>query len=276
MRASTKRRISFRANLAFQALLVFFTFLPFYFMILSSLKTNSQIASNYFGVTFPLHFENYARAFVRVVYYLGNSIFICGVASICVAILSCVTAYAFAVHQFPGKQFLFFFILSFLMIPGILTLIPQFVLIVRLGLIGSRWAAILPYIAYGQILFIFVLRTFIEGIPQDLFNSARIDGANAPLTFFNVVFPLARPILISLILLNFLGNWNDFIWPLLVLKGEKMKTVTVGLYAFTDAQQIQYGLLFAGFVLASLPLVLLFSFNMRYFIQGITSGAIKG
>ena len=145
MRASTKRRISFRANLAFQALLVFFTFLPFYFMILSSLKTNSQIASNYFGVTFPLHFENYARAFVRVVYYLGNSIFICGVASICVAILSCVTAYAFAVHQFPGKQFLFFFILSFLMIPGILTLIPQFVLIVRLGLIGSRWAAILPY-----------------------------------------------------------------------------------------------------------------------------------
>jgi len=77
-------------------------------------------------------------------------------------------------------------------------------------------------------------------------------------------------------LMNFLANWNDFIWPLLVLRGEKMKTITVGLYAFTDAQQVQYGMLFAGFVIASLPIVFLFMINMKYFIQGITSGAIKG
>ena len=161
------------------------------------------------------------------------------------------------------------------MIPSILTLIPQFVLIVNLKLIGTFWATILPYIAYGQIMFIFILKTFIEGIPKELFDSVKIDGANDVKAFFHIVLPLAKPIITSLALMNFLANWNDFIWPLLVLKGDNMKTITVGLYSFTDAQQIQYGTMFAGFVIAALPLVLLFSINMKYFIQGVTSGAIK-
>lgn len=166
-------------------------------------------------------------------------------------------------------------ILSFLMIPSILTLIPQFILIANMKLIGSKLALILPYAAWGQITFIFVLRTFIEEIPDDLFSCAKLDGANDIMTFRHIVFPIAKPMITSLALLNFLGNWNDLIWPSLVLHKDKSKTVTVGLYAFTGVQNIQYGLLFAGFVISSLPVVILFTVNMKYFIQGITSGAIK-
>lgn len=275
MQLAIKKKVYYYLNIVFQIILVFLTFLPFYFMIISSFKTNAQITESYFGITFPLNVENYIRAFNKVIFYLINSVVISGAAVAGVTLLACISSYVFARYEFVGKKILLMFFLSFLMIPGILTLIPQFVLIVKLNLNGTMWAVILPYIAYGQIVFIFILKTFIEGIPNDLFDSARIDGANAVFSFFNIVIPLAKPIITSLALMNFLANWNDFIWPLLVLKGDKMKTVTVGLYSFTDTQQIQYGMLFAGFVIASFPLMLLFSFNMKYFIQGVTSGAIK-
>ena len=258
-----------------QLIVVALSFVPFYFLIISSLKTNPQILERYFGITLPLQLENYVQAFVRVSYYLRNSVLICGLTVIGVMALASVTAYVFARHAFPGKQLLFMLILSFLMIPGVLTLIPQFVLVVRIGLVGTYWAAILPYIAFGQILAIFILRTFIEGIPTELFDSATIDGAKDVRCFVHIVAPLSKPIIVSLALLNFHANWNDFIWPLLVLPRERLKTVTVGLFAFTDVQQVQYGVLFAGFVIASVPLVVLFSISMRYFIRGIQSGAIK-
>lgn len=262
-------------NITFQTLLVVAVFLPFYFLLISSLKTNPQILARYFAPTAPLHFENYARAFSRVAFYLKNSVLICGTAVVGVMTLSSITAYVFARKTFSGKRFLFILILSFLMIPGVLTLIPQFVLVVKLKLVGTFWAAILPYIAFGQILAIFILRTFIEGIPRDLFDSAVIDGARDVGCFVHVAAPLSKAIVASLALLNFHANWNDFVWPLLVLPREHLKTVTVGLYAFTDVQQIQYGVLFAGFVIASVPLIALFSATMKYFIRGIQSGAIK-
>lgn len=272
---SRRSKLTRSINIAFQTLLVAAVFLPFYFLIISSLKTNPQILERYFTPTFPLQFDNYVRAFSRVAFYLRNSIVVCGTAVVGVMVLSSVTSYIFARKDFPGKRFLFLLILSFLMIPGVLTLVPQFVLVVRLKLVGTYWAAILPYIAFGQILAVFILRTFIEGIPRDLFDSAVIDGARDIGCFIHVAAPLSKAIIASLALLNFHANWNDFVWPLLVLPREHLKTVTVGLYAFTDVQQIQYGVLFAGFVIASVPLVVLFSATMKHFIRGIQSGAIK-
>lgn len=262
-------------NIGVQVAIIFFTFFPFYFMIVSSLKTTPQILERYFGFIAPFHFENYVRAAARVSYYMLNSLVICGVTVVGVILLSCVSAFIFARYEFPGKKALFMIILGFLMMPGILILIPQFVLVVRLGLNGTYWAAILPYVAFGQIIAIFILRSFIEGIPKDLFDSATMDGARPATAFRHIVIPLAKPIITSLALMNFLANWNDFIWPLLVLSREKTKTITVGLYAFTDVQQIQYGVLFAGFIIASVPLIILFSLNMRFFIRGMTAGAIK-
>ena len=186
---STKRGVAFRINVLVHAILIFFIYVPFYFMLVSSFKTNAEIAAGYFSSPNPVRWDNYAQAFAKVVVYLQNSLFICGVSVIGVTILSCIASFIFARYKFPGKNILFYFYLSFLMIPGVLTLIPQFTMIVQLKLMGTYWAAILPYIAFGQIMFTFVLRSFIEGLPEDLFNSATLDGANPVQVFLYIVFP---------------------------------------------------------------------------------------
>lgn len=252
------------------------TYFPLYFMLVSSLKSNDQIMSNYFLPSFPMQFGNYADAFGKVVKYLGNSVIICGATVLGVMFFGCITAYVFARFEFPGKNAIYMFIISFLMIPAILTLISRFVLVNDLGLNNTYWSCILPYIATGQIMFIMILRTFIAGIPDELFDAAAIDGAGHFRIIMQIVFPLSKQIIISLLLINFLGNWNDFIWPQLTLTKDSLKTVTVGLYAFTDLQQVQYGHMFAGFVIASVPLVILFSLNMKNFVNGITVGSVKG
>lgn len=271
-----KTKISKGIIIAIHIIILLLTYFPIYFMIISSLKTNQQISANYFLMTFPVHFENYTAAFFKVVRYLGNSVIVSGVSVIGVMIFGCMAAYVFARYKFPGKNIIYIFIISFLMIPSVLTLVPQFVLVNNLGLNNTYWACIFPYIASGQIMFIVILRTFIEEIPSDLFDAAKIDGAGSIRIFVQIVFPLAKQIIVSLLLINFLGSWNDFIWPQLTLTKDALKTVTVGLYAFTDAQQIQYGYMFAGFVVASVPLIILFTLNMKSFVSGITVGAVKG
>jgi len=271
----TKRKVIFATNVAFHLCSLLLLFFPIYFMIISSLKTNPQILESFFLPVYPIHFENYLFAFNKVISYIGNSVFISGATVIGVVALSSVNSYVFACFNFPGKNMLFTYLLMFMMIPGVLTLIPMFTLVVDMGLINTPWGCILPYISFGQIIFTFVMRSFVEQIPKDLFDSARIDGANHFTVFFSIVLPLSLHVIIAMSLMSFLSTWNDFIWPLLVLSREEIKTVTVGLYSFTDVQQVQYGLMFAGFVLASLPLVVLFNINMRFFVIGITSGAIK-
>ncbi|GBF75179.1 hypothetical protein PA598K_03565 [Paenibacillus sp. 598K] len=261
--------------LALLGVLLAVTIFPLYFMLVSSVKTNYQLQTNYFGLTLEPHFEHYAEAFDKVSVYIGNSIVISGVAAIGMMLVSCLSAYTFARFLFPLRSLLFGLILMFLMIPSVLTLVPQFVLVTKLGLMNSHWAAILPYIATGQLVTIFVLRTFFEQVPKELFESMRIDGAGELRTFFSLVVPFAVPIILSMGLLHVLNTWNDFIWPLLVLPDHAKMTLTVGLYRFMDQQQILYGQMFAGMTLGSLPLMLLFGLTMRYFVQGMTSGAIK-
>lgn len=277
MGMQSRKRISRAVIFVILMIVVLLTFFPYYFMVISSFKNNAEIAANPFGMTFPLRFENYADSFGMIVKYMKNSIIISGASVIGTVIVGVLSAYVFARFQFPGKNFFYMFILMFMMIPGVLTLIPQYVLVSDLKIIGTRWAAILPSIATAQIQFIVILRPFIEGLPRDLFDAARLDGASHPQLFKNVVYPLVKSTIISLTLMAFLNSWNDFVWPLLTLAANSdLKTITLGLYSFRDVQQILYGPMFAGFVLASIPMILLFSLNMKNFISGITSGAIKG
>lgn len=270
-----KAKVSKASMIAVHVFVLLFTYFPFAFMIISSLKTNEQIMSNYFLPSLPFQFNNYVVAFEKVINYLGNSLIISGLSAVGILFFGCITAYIMARFEFPGKEAIYIFILSFTMMPSILTLIPSFVLINRLGLVNSYWSCILPYIASGQIIYIMVLRAFIETLPGGLFDAAKIDGAGHFKIFVTIVFPLSKQIIISLILMNVLTTWNDFIWPLLTLSSEKMKPVTVGLYSFTDVQQVQYGYMFAGFILASVPLVVVFTLNMKNFVNGITLGAVK-
>lgn len=257
--------------------IVICTFFPYYFMLISSLKNNSEIAAHPFTVTFPLRFENYTSSYQMILQYLKNSVIVTGCTVVGTSVIAVLSAYVFARFEFPGKTFLYMFILSFMMIPSVLTLIPMYVLVSDMGLVGTYASAILPAIATAQIQFIVILVPYIEGLPQDLFDAARLDGANQVQTFFYVTEPLIRATLTSQMLLTFLNSWNDFIWPMLTLSSNKeLKTITLGLYSYRDVQQILYGPMFAGFFMAAIPLILLFSFNMKHFISGLTTGAIKG
>ena len=154
-------------------------------------------------------------------------------------------------------------------------LIPNYILVRNLGMVDTRWALFIPTAisAYNLI----IMRTSFESIPDTLIEAAKLDGASHIQLFRHVAMPLVKSSVLSLTLIAFLNSWNDFVWPMLTLSANKnLKTITLGLYAYRDVQQILYGPMFAGFFMASIPLLVLFCFNMRYFISGITSGAVKG
>jgi len=257
------------------AILAVLTFYPFVIMLFISFKDISQFDHARFTLTFPLHWENYPIAWKQMSRYILNSIYISTGTVIGVLICGTLTAYALARFNFPGKMFFYYAIISLMMIPGILTLIPSFVLVWYLGLINTRWGLWLPYIAGGQIFVIFVLRTFFASIPEDLFESARIDGASELQSFWHIALPLSEHMVATLAVLNILGTWNDIIWPLLVITRDELRTITIGLLAFQSMYVTQWGILFAGYVIAALPLLIAFMFTSRLFIEGLTSGAIK-
>lgn len=276
MGTHAKSRLSKAVIMIILLVIVILTFFPYYFMVISSFKNNAEISAHPFTVTLPFRFENYISSFWMILGYFKNSLIVTGVSVIFTSLIAISSSYVFAKFEFPGKSFLYMFILAFLMIPGVLTLIPQYVLVSDMKMIGTYWAAILPFVATAQIQFIVVLRPYIEGLPQDLFEAAKLDGAGGIKTFFYVVSPLIKPTLTSQMLLTFLNSWNDFVWPMLTLSSNrKLKTITLGLYSYRDVQQILYGPMFAGFVLAAIPLVILFSVNMKNFIGGLTAGAVK-
>ncbi len=253
------------------------TFYPFAFTIITSFKDNFQFIHNFWGITLPLHFSNYTDAWSRISRYILNSGIVTTISAFGVLAVASISAFVFARFNFPGREFLFLCILSLLMIPGILTLVPAFLLVKRLGLLNTYWVLILPYISGGQVFAIFILRSFIASLPEELFEAARVDGATTLKSFFNIAIPLSKPILVTVAIMNVLGTWNDYVWPLVTIPDGRMWTITVGIVSFSSQYGglEMWGPMFAGYVIASIPLIVLFFFTMRYFIAGLTSGALK-
>lgn len=251
------------------------TYIPFWVMIATSLKSLQQYYHNTWTLEFPLQFVNYASAWSAVQPYLLNSLVVTVSSVVGVLVVSTLSAFAFARYAFPGRTLLFYMIIALMMIPGILTLVPGFVWIKQLGLINTRWALILPYISGGQVFAIFILRGFMASLPEELFEAARIDGAHMLQIFWFVAIPLCRPILSVIAIMNILSTWNEYVWPLVVIGDDSKRTITIGLQYFQGLYQTDYGPQMAGYVIASVPLLILFFFTMQQFIRGLTSGAIK-
>lgn len=258
-------------------ILVLISIYPFIFMLVSSFKTTEEVLHNFFGLPSSLEYRNYLDAWKEVSPFLLNTIIVSIIAMFGILILSSIDAYIFARFNFPGKEFFFFLILSLLMIPGILTLVPRFLVVRDLKLLNTYWALILPYIAGGQVMPIFILRSFFSSIPKELFESAKIDGASETQCFLKITIPLSKAILFTVGLINFLNIWNEYIWPLVTVTNPKLFPITVGLVVFQNryAGSAAWGPLFAGYTIASVPIVILFLFTMKYYIAGITSGALK-
>lgn len=260
--------------------LILLTFFPIWIMIVTSLKTNTQFYENLIGFTLPFQWSNFSQAWQQISPYIVNSVIVTTATVAGVVTFSTLAAYAFARMRFSGKEILYYVFLILMMVPGVLTMIPQFVLVKNLGLLDSLWALILPYIgggiSSGGIAFaIFVLRSFFTSLPDELFQAARIDGASELQVFWRLGLPLIRPAVATVAILQILSTWNDYIWPSATLYTNTFFTLPLGLVTFQGNHLTDWGPLMAGYTIASVPLVLLFAFTTRTFIEGLTQGGLK-
>ncbi len=208
--------------------------------------------------------------------YMLNTLIVTFMTVLGVSLLGSATAYILARYRFLGHRALFLFIISTMMFPGVLTLVPSFLLVKSLGLLNTYGAMILPYIAGGQVFAIFVFKTYFEGLPEDLFESARIDGAGHLQIYWQIVLPLSKPVLAVVAIMNILGTWNNFLWPFITNTEGKHHVVSSGLYVLaTTAHASNFSTLYAAYAISSIPLLILFIYATKPFIQGVTSGAFK-
>jgi len=248
---------------------------PLAMMLLLSLKTNAAIFTDFWGMPRPARWDYYIRATRALWPFLLNTFIVMLVVVPGVVLLSSLAGYALARLRFAGREVVYGGVLALLMIPGILTLIPTYALVQQMGIMNTRWALILPYLAGGQVLGIVLCRTFIAGLPEELFEAMRLDGADDVRMYRHLALPLTLPTLATVAIMTSLSVYNDYIWPLVAISDNALQTFTVGVTRFSGEFNMEYGPTLAGYVVGSIPLVLLFAVGMRAFVKGVTSGALR-
>lgn len=251
--------------------------LPFIWMLLTSIKPSYEVMKMP-PVWIPSEFkwDNYIEAFEKAPFatYLFNSIVVTVLSTLGELITTILAAYAFSKLKFFGKDILFSVLMATMMIPGEVLLIPNFVTLSNLGWLDRFEALIIPWTA--SIFSIFLLRQFFLSIPDELHSAARVDGCSNWRFLWEIMVPLAKPALITIILLKAIGSWNAFLWPLIVTNSENMRTLPVGLTAFTTEAGTNYELLMAASAMIILPMIILFIILQKYIIQGVARAGIKG
>jgi|APTNR8051073442_1049403.scaffolds.fasta_scaffold00053_78 ABC-type glycerol-3-phosphate transport system permease component len=253
-----------------------FAFLPLYLMIVVSVKDNQQFYLAPATLTQPMHLENWRTAWDAVTPTVANSLFISTSSTLLTLFFALCGAYFFARLRVPLSNFIWNAILLLMMMPAIANLVPLFILLRDMNLLNTLSALIIVGVSGGQIFGIFMLRNFISDIPQDLFEAAEIDGANHFQQIRHVVLPLSGPILGTIGVMHFIGAWNDFILPLIIMRDHARLPVMVQLLRMAGEYIKLWGPLMAGYAIASIPIIILFVFAQRLFIKGMTEGAVKG
>jgi len=248
---------------------------PFLWMVLASFKPLAEVEQlNPFPTTWRP--GNYLEVFKEIPFarYYFNSVFVAGWVTFLQVLTSAMAAYAFSRLHWRGRDHVFRLYLATLMIPGIVTMIPNYTLMVKLQLLDSYRGLIVPaaFSAFGT----FLLRQFMLTIPPSLDEAAQIDGASHWQTFWNVIMPLARPGLITLGIFTFLGNYRSFFWPLILIKSEHLRTLPIGMLYFDTVYGRQTNLIMAASVMNIIPLILLFVLSQKFIVKGIQLGAVKG
>lgn len=262
--------------------------LPLVWMVTTSLKTDAQIRYQdeaYVGSPFspgnllpnPVHTANYPDAWKAMPFgtYVRNTMLLCVLNVFGAVLSSAVVAYGFARLRFPGRDWLFMLMISTMALPGQVTMIPIFALFRALGWYGTYLPLIVPSF-FGNPFFIFLLRQFFRSIPEELAEAARIDGASEWRIFRQVMLPLSKPALATCALFQFLHTWNDFFGPLLYLNDPSQYTVAYGLQQFHGSFKTEWGQLMAATCIFTVPIIILFFFAQRTFIQGISTTGAKG
>ena len=251
---------------------------PFLWMLTTSLKVDTQIfADPPVWIPNPFAWENYPKAvnYIPFARYFGNTLQIAVLSSLGTVISCALVAYSLARLRWPGRDFLFMLTLATMMLPFAVTMIPLFIVFKNLGWINTFNPLIVPHF-FGGAFYIFLLRQFFMTIPLDLSDAARIDGASELGIFARIILPLTRPAIATIALLQFLGSYRDFMGPLIYLTDESKYTLSIGLTMFSGQHTTEWSLLMAASVVMSAPIIILFFFTQRTFVQGITLTGIKG
>jgi multiple sugar transport system permease protein len=250
---------------------------PFIWMLLGSFKTTTELRMSP-PTWWPQNptLDNYTELFSKNNFgnYFVNSIIVAVVVTAGNLLFCSMLGYALAMLDFRGKKFVFLAVMTTLMIPGVVTFVPLFVLVANAGLIDTLPGLILPFLVspFG----VFLMRQFILGLPRDLLDAGRVDGAGELRIFARIILPLCGPALATLGILTFLGSWNNFLWPLVVAQTDSHYTLPVALALYSTGQNsTQYGLLLAGATVVVLPILAVFLVFQRRFIEGSATTGIK-
>jgi multiple sugar transport system permease protein len=253
------------------------TLVPLVWMVSASMMPTGE-ASTYPPRLLPSHatLEHYRELFVRmnIGRSFANSLIVAGAITFISVLFNSMAGYAFAKLRFGGRDRMFGFLMAALIIPTQIGMLPLFLLMKTVGLVNTYWGVILPSTA--SIFGIFLMRQFMQSIPDDLLDAARIDGAGEFRIYWSMILPLARPILVTLALFTFMGSWNDFMWPLIVLTDEKKYILPVAIANLVGEHAQDIELMMASSVLAIIPVLVLFICLQRYYVQGLMSGSVKG
>jgi len=250
---------------------------PFVWMVLGSLKPESeirQVPPTWLPEEVTL--ENYSELFQRLDFlqFFANSLAVAVAVTVGNLAFASMVGYALAKLDFPGRRVIFALVVGTLMVPGMAVFIPQFVLVANLGMVNTYPGLILPFLV--QPFGIFLMRQYIGGLPDELIEAARIDGAGELRIFARVILPLCGPALATLAILTFLGSWNNFLWPLVVAQSEDMYTLPVALALYAVGEnQTSFGLLLAGAVVVAMPMIALFLVLQKHFTRAIATTGIK-
>jgi multiple sugar transport system permease protein len=253
------------------------TLFPLFWMVSASFMSRGE------STTFPPHFiphaptlAQYRELFFRL--KIGRAFFSSTVIAVVTTLVSLLfnsmAGYAFAKLRFGGRERMFGLLLSALIIPAQVGMLPLFLMMKTLHLVNTYWGVIIPSLA--SVFGIFLIRQFMLSIPQELLEAARIDGAGELRIYWSVVMPLARPILATLAIFTFMTTWNDFMWPLIILSSDARYTLPVAVASLSGEHAVDVELMMAGSVVTVLPVLLLFLFLQRYYIAGLMVGSVKG
>jgi len=253
--------------------------LPFIYMLSTSFKSQTYVLTipPQF-IPHPVTLSNYTEAWTTDDFarFFLNSVVVAVVTTALSLLLSSMMAYSFARFSFPGREILFKLLLLGLMIPPIMLIIPQFILAKYFHLIDSMAGLIIFYVGFSLSLNTFLLRGFFQAIPLELEQAMQVDGAGAWTRYWRLILPLAKPALATATIFTFLGSWDEFTWALTIINTPSKRTLPLAIALFQGQNSTLWGLVFAAAVIAVVPVVVVFLVFQRYFVQGLTAGAVKG
>lgn len=251
---------------------------PIVWMILNSFKSGQDFALNPFGLPTEWVWTNYVEAWftANINTYFFNSVFVGGAAVVLTVLFGALASYFLARFRFKGQKLLYSFFILGLLVPIHATLVPMFILMQNIGLLDTRLALILPYIAFNLSITIFLLTSFMKSFPQEIEESAVMDGAGVFKIFWSIILPMTRPVLATVIIINFINNWNEFSFALVLINDDMLRTLPLGLANFAGQHSTNYTAQMAALTIVLVPTILFYLFMEKQIVEGMTQGAVKG